>query len=141
MNTNKKLFMVFLILVLLLTPIMVVYADDPIGKDFCSEEGVVNAFRFLGYIILFVKILIPFAIILMGTIDIYKSVTSAKTDELNKQLITWGKRLFAGIFIFFLPTIINMAFHIIDGWTASHDAEYRKCVTCLLEPNNCPRIP
>ena len=139
MNTNKKLFMIVLILVLLLMPVMVYANTDPIGTDFCSEKGVINAFRFLGYIILFVKILVPFGIILMGTIDLYKSITAQKDDELNKQLITFGKRLFAGIFIFFIPTLINMSFHIIEGWTASDDAEYRKCVTCLLEPHKCPR--
>ena len=142
MNTNKKILLSVLFLVLLAIPCITVLAfnetiDQPIGEHFCSQKGVNNAFRFLGYLVLWARVIVPFAIIIMGSIDLFKTVVADQSDELKKQVITLGKRILAGLLIFFIPTFINMIFALFDNFNSDEKADYRNCVDCVLEPWNC----
>ena len=108
---------------------------ERIGDNFCSDTQ--QALRFLGFLLFFAKILVPFAIIFMGTLDYYKVIVAgSKDDEMKKQTITFIKRICAGIIIFFIPTFLNMAFTVINGWSDVAD-EYEICATCLLDPGSC----
>ena len=92
MSTNKKIFLSLIILLALVMPVIIVEAEA-IGDNFCSEAGVKNALRFIGWLILIARIVAPFTIILMGTFDVFKAVTSDKNEDLKKQLGIFGKRI------------------------------------------------
>jgi len=110
-------------------------APARVGAEICHDAQ--ETMRFLGFLLLFIRILIPFAIILMGTLDFYKIAMSGKPDEdMKKQAITLGKRVIAGILIFFLPTFLNMLFVFVSGWS-DIAAEYETCANCLLSPSQC----
>ena len=55
-----------------------VLADEEgaVGSNFCSDFG--STLRLVSISILIVRILVPLLIIIMGTLDIYKTVTSGK---------------------------------------------------------------
>ena len=107
---------------------------EKVGEHICDDAQ--STLRFLGYLLMFIRVLIPFAIIFMGTLDYYKIVISGKDEDMKKQTITLGKRLLAGILIFFIPTFLNLLFTLISNWSAVA-AEYETCANCLLTPSKC----
>ena len=54
------------------------------GTDICKDD-IIKALTFIGYLLFFVKLLVPLIIILIGTMDYYKSVTASKDDSLKEQ--------------------------------------------------------
>ena len=106
----------------------------PVGNNFCSDIS--STARFIGYIWMFLKILVPLMIIFMGSFDYYKAVTSNKDDDLKKQTILFGKRILAGVLFFLLPTILKIVLNTINGWAGVAD-QYDDCTTCLFSPTEC----
>lgn len=109
-----------------------VYADDFVGQNFCQDFG--STIKIMSIAFLIIRICIPLFIIVMGTMDIYKTVTTGKTDELNKGLKTLGKRFIIGFIILFLPNVVNMVVSSLNGDTA----DYKICVSCMANPSACP---
>lgn len=111
-------------------------ATQHVGDNFCADDNVQSTLRFVGYLLIFTKVLVPLAIIFMGTLDLFKAITSGKDDELKTQGTTLGKRIIAGLVIFFIPTALSMLFSMISQWS-EFAAEYEICATCLLSPTEC----
>lgn len=97
--------------------------------DICTGKQVV-LFRFIGYILAIIKILIPILLILIGSIDIIKSMISLNKESLNKNIILFTKRLIAAVVIFFIPLIINFFMIKITQIDSS-------CLNCVLDVNTC----
>lgn len=122
--------------VFLLTNFMVmnvVYADD----DYCT--GLSSTLKFIGHIVFIAKIFIPIVIILFGIIDMFKAVTSAKDDEIKKSAVSLGRRIIAGVCIFFLPAFIDLIFSWVDSWNnnSNYQSKYNECFKCVWDVNNC----
>lgn len=101
------------------------------ASTFCYD--IKAGLRIVGITILMIKIIVPFAIILMGSFDFYKTVSSGKNEDLKKDAIMVGKRVLTGLIIFFLPTIIKTTVNILDD---DMDADYHYCINCLFDPLN-----
>lgn len=97
------------------------------SSTFCKDIS--PGLKIAGYTIVIIKIITPLAIILMGSFDFYKAVSSGKADDLKKQAIMLGNRVLVGVIIFFLPTILKTALNFISG-----DSEYITCIDCLFDP-------
>lgn len=112
-----------------------VLADEEgaVGSNFCADFG--STLRLVSISILIVRILVPLLIIIMGTFDIYKSVTSGKADDLKKQMITFGKRIIIGLMVFFLPSFVNLVVNALDD----SPSDYKTCLSCISSPSNCPK--
>ena len=133
MTTNKKYYK-YLLLLLLILPITV--PADAVGENMCAREEVQNVMRFVGYIIMFIKLFVPLIIIGQGVFIFYNGVKAGKEDELKKCVQTLGKRILAGIIIMLLPTIIDITLSTVKDWT-DYQGEYETCTECLFHPNNC----
>lgn len=107
-----------------------------VGANFCSEPDVLKVIRLFGYILLGAKILIPFILIIMGTMDYYKAVISSDEKILSSQTKVLGQRIFMGIIIFFIPNILNATLNLIGSWQ-DVKPEFLKCSNCLFEPGSC----
>lgn len=92
--------------------------------------------KFIGYILLIVKIVIPLLLIVFGIIDLFKAVTGGKDGEITKSLKTFIFRLIAGVAIFFVPTIISFIFSLVDGFD-SVESEFNVCQKCILNVSQC----
>ena len=106
---------------------------------FCSRPEVKGAFRALGWVIFFVKIIVPIIIIVMGSIDVFKAVTSNKSDEISKSVKTLVIRVIAGIIIFFIPTFINFIVKFVSGGEEIYSEEhgtFLDCTHCMLNPTD-----
>lgn len=102
------------------------------GKiEFCVDTAPI--WRFLGYIFMLIKIVIPLVIIILGVVDLFKVITSNDEKAINKAMASVIQRLIAGIAIFFVPTVISLLFSLVKEsapFLESADA----CQTCLLRP-------
>lgn len=108
-----------------------------LGK-FCDSTK--DIMQFIGYILTVVKLAIPLLIIAFGIFDLGKAVTAGKDDETKKAAKTLMWRAIAGVFIFFIPSVVIWLFGTISGYNdaaAADDNGFKKCSDCLLEPWNC----
>ena len=141
MNTSKKFIICSIIVMLLLCSVFNVFAAPTtlqhqyVGDNFCNEVAVLKIFKLVGYIIIIAKIAIPLILIVLGALDLYKGVIGKDEKDLFAALKTFVLRIFAGVVVFFIPTIIDVAFDVIfenSGGTVSN-----KCVSCVLDVNQC----
>ena len=107
--------------------------DGVIGDNFCSQPETVRASKLLGIFVIVSRILIPFLVIIWGTLDFSKVVTQGNTDSLKKEAQTFGIRVLLGIFIFFIPSIIYAVFTSFVYFNFVSD-EYEKCAKCIFHP-------
>ena len=103
-------------------------------KGFCTRLK--SPLKFIGYILLIVKIVIPLILIVFGIIDLFKAVTAGKDGEVAKSLKSLAFRIIAGVAIFFVPTIISFVFSLVDGFD-SVKSEYDICQRCILDVSKC----
>lgn len=109
-----------------------VYADDGyVAQNFCSD--IIKTLRLVSISVMIVRICVPIFIIVMGTMDIYNTVSSGKNDDLKKNLTTLGKRMIIGLVVFFIPTIVRLVVNGLGG----NDSNYQVCVNCIDNPKNC----
>ena len=105
-----------------------------VGNSPCAKLK--SPLKFIGYILLIVKIIIPLLLIVFGIIDLFKAVTGGKDGEIAKSLKTFAFRLIGGVAIFFVPTIISFVFTLVDGFDQV-ESEYNICQKCILNVSEC----
>lgn len=77
--------------------------------DFCTNPGFLRIFLFGEILFKIITILVPLIIIGTVIISAFKAVTSGKEDDLKSLVPGAGKKILAGLIIFFIPTIIEYA--------------------------------
>lgn len=110
---------------------------DELLAEPCSEKNIKVALRFIGYLLTVVKTAVPIIIIVMGVLDLFKSVVDKDDKSLSKQAKILGMRIIGGVFIFFLPTIVYALFDLSSDLNIVSSSKYEACVTCVLKPNDC----
>lgn len=84
------------------------------------------------YIIL--QILVPIALVILGSIDLVKAIGSQKDDEIKKGQKTFIKRLITAAIIFFVFAIVKL----VVGVFSNDDNEIISCMNCFLDGvENC----
>ena len=63
-----------------------------------------------------------------------KPIISGKTEDITQNAVILGKRIIAGIAIFYIPTILDFAFNLVPDYD---DTSMSQCTTCLLNPDGC----
>jgi len=111
--------------------------DGYVAADPCNDENIQTALRFVGYLLFIAKIAVPLIIIVVATFDLFKSVIDKDEKSFGKQVRLVLMRIVAGIFVFFLPTIVYALFNLSAELKIVEDAKYQGCVTCLLKPTEC----
>lgn len=77
--------------------------------DFCTNPGFLRLILVANIIFKIITIIVPIIIIITVMISAFKAVTSGKEDDLKKLVPGAGKKILAGIIIFFIPTIVEFA--------------------------------
>ena len=103
-----------------------------IGEGFCDDEKIIAGLKIVGYILSLAKLFVPLIIIGWGIFDIYKSVMAGTTDSLSSQFKSLAFRLIIGIFIFFIPTLLNLFLNGLPNYTA----DIKGCQQAILDPFN-----
>ena len=100
--------------------------------NFCAQTS--EIWGVVGYIINFLKIAIPIIIILLATIDLGKAVMAGKEDEIKSAQKMLLKRIIYGVAIFFVTTIVQLAFSLVNEDVTGGD-----CFKCISKPSSCPK--
>ncbi len=103
----------------------------------CEEASIKKVLRLFGYLIQLLRLAIPLIIIILGTFDVYEAVVDKDEKLLGKKIKQLGIRIIGGVFIFFIPTILNAIFVLSDKLNIMSTSEYQACETCLLKPSKC----
>jgi len=83
--------------------------------DLFGDKNDENSLAYLiNSVLLYVRIIVPILIILLGSLDFAKAVVAAKEDEMKKAQSTFVKRLIAGVAVFFAPVIVNLIMQLAD---------------------------
>ena len=92
------------------------------------------ALKFIGKIVLILRILVPIILIVFGTIDLSKAIM--KDGEIGKVVKKFVFRLLGGVLIFFLPTLVLVVFNLVNGFDSAKK-ENSLCFNCILDVRKC----
>lgn len=85
-------------------------------------------------IYILIQILVPIALVILGSLDLVKAVMAQKEDEIKKGQQTFVKRLIAAIIVFFVFVFIKIIVSIVSN----DDTKIIDCMNCFLNGvNNC----
>ncbi len=99
--------------------------------DFCTDYNFLNGVLIIKFIFQAALIILPIVIIIMGSIDAFKAVTSGKSDQLKAILTNCLARAASFLIIMMLPTLIHIAFNMMDGY----DGIYNELTKCMNNAN------
>lgn len=87
------------------------------------------------YFVTIVQIVVPVILVIMGSIDLIKGLTSQKEDEIKKGQQTFIKRLIIGAIIFFVIVITKFLVSLIAEGSSNNIAS---CIDCFFSNvNSC----
>ena len=102
------------------------------AMNFCTQTKPI--WVLVGKILGIFKIVIPILVIIFGIIDIGKSVTSQKPEDITKSFKSLAFRLGAALAIFFIPTIVGYGIRLANAFNQV-DADYKICAACIENGN------
>ena len=68
-------------------------------------------------------------------VDLGKAVISSDDKAISKAAKSLLMRTIAAIAIFFIPTIIKVAFEFVAGFNEDMKNDAQNCIDCLTSPN------
>lgn len=84
------------------------------------------------FIYIFLQVLVPIAIIILGSLDLLKAVAAQKEDEIKKGQQVFIKRLIGAAIVFFVFAIVKFIISIVSDNSTS----IINCVDCFLKNND-----
>ena len=127
---KKKILFTILVMMLFINP---VFADS-YTSSYCN--GLKSTLRIVGEIVNVVKIVVPIIVIGFASYDLFKIVVSGKDDGFSKAFKSIITRVIIGVLVFFIPSILDFGFSLVDGWS-NYELGYDECVTCVLNVKEC----
>lgn len=106
-------------------------------ESLCSNSGIKQAVKIIGYVISVCKWVIPLIIIILGMIDFSKAVISNDEKALSVATTSLIKRFIVGVIVFLLPTIVMAILKGVKVTNGIESNEFGACTTCLFDPSNC----
>jgi hypothetical protein len=88
-------------------------------------------------VILLLQIAVPVIIIIYGTIDLVKGVMAQKDDEIAAGRKTFGKRVLAGIIVFFVIAAVKL---VVSFGAKDNYGSIFSCAECFIkgpDSTNC----
>ena len=127
---NKKILL--FLFVIMSIPIMNVSA---VTKVSCGNVTGIAAKipELTSFCITIVQIAVPIILVIVGSLDFFKAITSQKEDEMKKSQNIFIKRLVLAAVIFFVIVIAKVLVSVIAD---SSSANIIECMDCFLS-NNC----
>ena len=83
-----------------------------------------------------IEVAIPVLLVIMGTLDLFKAITSNKEDEMTKARGMFFKRLITGAIVFFLFIIVKFTVSLLDN--RENTENIIGCVNCFINDECTP---
>lgn len=96
--------------------------------EICNNPDILRIIMYVKLILKYVFILVPIGLILMMSIDFFKSVIASREDDMKKNVNLSFKRILFCIVLFFVPTIVSLVINIVDD-TLGTENTYLACIT------------
>lgn len=80
-----------------------------------------------------IQIVVPVALVIMGTLDLFKGISAQKEDEIKKGQQMLIKRLVAAALVFFVFVIVKILISFVADGSSN---KIIKCAECFIE-NKC----
>lgn len=77
----------------------------------CNMRPFLNILR---YVIVIIQFSVPLLLIVLGTVDMFKAMTSGDEKENKKVVDTFVKRLIYGVMIFLVPFLVRLVFKVLN---------------------------
>ena len=103
-----------------------------LSSGFCQNS--VEAWRVLGLFVTIVKIVVPLIIIITSVVPIFNAIISGSAQDTKKSWITIGKKLAAGVIVFFIPSVVTAAINFFTS--AREGSDIYICTICFNSPVN-----
>ena len=81
------------------------------------------------------QIAVPVILVILGSLDLFKSITAGKDDEIKKGQQTFIKRLIAAAIVFFVFAIVKLVITFVGN---DNSSKIMNCANCLLN-NSCKK--
>lgn len=88
----------------------------------------INVPKFTKFIYNFIQFLVPLTLIILGSIDLIKSITGGKEDEIKKGQQVFIKRLVSGALVFFSLAIVKF----IVSAVSTESSRIANCINCFI---------
>ena len=126
----------YILALVLLLP-QVVFAVD---KASCGEVGhggisgiPTKIPELTSFIIIVMQVATAVILIIVGSIDLFKGLTSGKEDEMKKGQQTFVKRLIVGVLVFFIVLIVKL---LVGAIANASTGNIISCIDCFIN-NDC----
>ena len=92
---------------------------DP--EEYTTCDGILGTrlVNFINTIFDYVKILVPVALIALGSFDIGRAVFAGNEDEMKKATKTFIRRLIIAVIIMFSPLLVNFIINVVNNATGT----------------------
>lgn len=80
-------------------------------------------------------IVTPTILVIMGSIDLFRGITSSKEDEIKKGRDTFLRRLIAAVIVFLIVLSAKLLVSLIAG-SSDNSARIIECINCFVS-NEC----
>ena len=123
----KRIHKIFLLL-LMLVPF---FSVNAITKVSCGQvTGIPEKIPELTSMIIgIIQIGVPIILVLMGTLDLFKGISSQKDEDIKKGQKLFIKRLIVGALIFFIAVIVKFLTSIVAD---ASSADAIECIDCFI---------
>ena len=132
---KKKTFIFILLLLVAVFAFSTVYAAGVkwnVGDHICFEEETVKVMLIANTFITIFKIAVPLIIIVVGTIKFVNAIMASDDKSLMKNIKNLGIRIFVGLLVFFIPTILDAILSMTNYYS-----ETTACTKCLFDRDAC----
>ncbi len=110
--------------------------NDTNLDNICASPNLRKPLKFIGTIVTVLKVIIPLLILVLGIIDLFKAIYSPNDNRIVVAVKSIAIRFIAGIFIFFIPGIIQFVLDWVNEWTNFNNS-WCCCTQCILDSGNC----
>ena len=118
------------------------YTPGPVSsilndKVSCGKLGKFNKKipEITSWVVTIIQIIVPIILVILGSIDFVKGITSQKDDEIKKGQQIFIKRLIVAVIIFFVVAITKLLVGLISSGQTEKD-NIVKCIECFIS-NDC----
>ena len=106
-------------------------------ENICSNSNVKSAVKIIGIVVAIIRWVAPLIIIVLGIIDFTRVILSDDEKAISKAGGALGRRIIAGIVIFFIPTIMVAILNLLEVSIDITDSNWIGCTRCILDVDNC----
>jgi len=95
----------------------------------------VKVWRVIGVLVLILKVLVPVLLVITSVMPLFNALVAGNAEATKKAWITIGKKLAAGVIVFFIPSLVNASVKLLVGADyETEDVSY--CVDCFSSPGS-----